>query len=281
MPLPGDRLYANSIWIGPANADNYMVGRNGYHSTGVVMHHSAGTLDALIYRFEHPPATSGGGASAHFAVSREEEIRDGLLGHRAYAIRYQLVDTADMAFADANYFENLTTDAIEHVRQWGSGPGTAGWEPILDSQYASSTELVMILAKDEGWEINAANVTPHNLYTQTTCPGDLDLARIISGDISIPVNLSEKRALVRLAYVAGMGREPESQDALAGWANQINDDGTNAEETVTRILDSAESVAHLAAIKAAGPPGPAGATGPAGKDGGLTPHAHTYGGTTN
>ena len=181
MPLPGPRLYANSVWIGPANADNFMAGRNGYRSTGAVMHHSAGSLEALIYRFEHPPAVSGGGASAHFAISREEEVRDGLLGVRPYAIRYQLVDTADMAFADSNYFENLTTDAVEHVRQWGDGPGTKGYEPILDSQYASSHELLAILSTDEGWTLNATNVTPHNLYSQTTCPGDLDLTRIISG----------------------------------------------------------------------------------------------------
>lgn len=213
MPLPGERLYANSIWIGPASPDNYMQGRAGYAVVGIVDHHSASSLQGLIYRFKNPPAVSGGGASAHFAIDREEETRDGLLGYGQYAIRYQLVDTADMAFADSNYFENLTTNAIEHVRQWGSGPGTAGYEPITDAQYRSSAELHMILSQDQGWPLDLAHVTPHNLYSQTTCPGDLDLARLTQGG-DMPLTQADYDAIAAAVDAKVSGRLAEITTAV-------------------------------------------------------------------
>jgi len=46
------------------------------------------------------------------------------------------------------------------------------------------------------------------------------------------------RALVRLAYVAGGLREPESQDAIAGWVGTMNTEGM--ENGVAKILDSQE-----------------------------------------
>lgn len=252
MPLPGPVLDFGAIWIGPANADNFMAGRAGYSIVGIVDHHSEGDLNGLIHRFTNPPAVSGGGASAHFAIDREEEVRDGLLGHRAYAIRYQIVDTDDMAFADANYFANLTTVAIEHIRWWGNGPGTPNYQPITDAQYASSSELHMLLALRYGFPLDLNHVEPHNHYANTTCPGDLSIPRIIQGDE--PMNLSHKRALVRLAYVAGMGREPESFAALDSHAAAIKDDGSNADEVVTQILDSTEAQAHRAVSTASGVP---------------------------
>jgi hypothetical protein len=65
------------------------------------------------------------------------------------------------------------------------------------------------------------------------------------------VTHSEKRALCRLAYVAALGREPESDAALDGHANSILDDGSNADAVVTAIVDSPEGIAHLAAVKTA------------------------------
>lgn len=64
------------------------------------------------------------------------------------------------------------------------------------------------------------------------------------------VTHSEKRAWARLAYVAGLGREPESDEALNGWAEGIADDGSNVDSVVSRIIDSPEGVAHLARVSA-------------------------------
>lgn len=107
------------------------------------------------------------------------------------------------------------------------------------------------------------------------------------GTIGSDVTHSEKRALCRLAYVAGLGREPESDAALDGHANSILDDGSNADAVITAIIDSPEGVAWLARQKAgapgpAGPPGPVGPQGPPGIQGeqgvpGPQPKTATFG----
>ena len=70
------------------------------------------------------------------------------------------------------------------------------------------------------------------------------------------LNMSTRRALVRLAYMAGLGREPESVTAIDGWANGNSDD----EAMVTAILDSSEGVTYRSRLRSgvAGPAGPAG-----------------------
>src|SRR5204863_8223988 len=64
------------------------------------------------------------------------------------------------------------------------------------------------------------------------------------------VTHSEKRAWGRLAYVAGLGREPESDATLNDWAAKIADDGSNVDSVVAAIIDSPEGVAHLARVSA-------------------------------
>lgn len=91
------------------------------------------------------------------------------------------------------------------------------------------------------------------------------------------VDIHEKRGFVRLSYLAGLGREPESGEVLDGWANSIADDGSNLDAVMTNITDGAEGVGYRAKLAKAiadveaggtpGPPGPAGAQGPAGPAG--------------
>jgi len=63
------------------------------------------------------------------------------------------------------------------------------------------------------------------------------------------VNRSLKAALVRLAYIASLGRDPESEDVLLAWADGIKDDGSNADEIITGITDSAEGQAWLSHLR--------------------------------
>lgn len=165
-------LYAGAEWIGPAYPDNFMVGRQGNAVTAIVAHHTASTFEGAVARFTSSSGVSGGGTSAHFIV-------------RIDGSRYQLVDTADTAFHAGNFQANLTTIGIEHEQTWDFGAGVKTSD-FSDAQYQSSHELCSILAADSGFPLDGNHLRPHSFYSQTACPGDLDLARIMEG-----LNLSQ------------------------------------------------------------------------------------------
>lgn len=85
---------------------------------------------------------------------------------------------------------------------------------------------------------------------------------------------NEKLALVHRWYATYLGRLPESEAAMEGWANQLADDRSNVREIQDHFATSDEATAWLAKLNAirAGtlPPGP------------PAPHAHsvTVSGTT-
>jgi hypothetical protein len=160
-------LYAGAEWIGPAYPDNFMVGRGGYTVRGLVVHHTASTFEQAVARFTSSSGVSGGGTSAHFIV-------------RIDGSRYQVVDTADTAFADGDFIPNETTISIEHEQTWDYGAGVKTSD-FTDAQYQSSHELCSILATDNGFPLDEIHVRPHSYYVATACPGDLDITKIIQG----------------------------------------------------------------------------------------------------
>lgn len=95
------------------------------------------------------------------------------------------------------------------------------------------------------------------------CGGSVDLTRSLSADPGIwgvapptpvvtgtprttPMTVSEKRAWVRVAYLAALNREPENVAAQDAWASRIADDGSNVDSIVAAIADSAEGQRDLA-----------------------------------
>lgn len=52
---------------------------------------------------------------------------------------------------------------------------------------------------------------------------------------------SHKDAMIKLAYMCGMFRDPESMTTETNWANTIADDGSNMDQVLTQILDSGEA----------------------------------------
>ena len=54
---------------------------------------------------------------------------------------------------------------------------------------------------------------------------------------------SQKRAFVRLAYAAFLGRHPSEAD-MQSWTAQISDDGFNVDQVLTQIQDSPEGLGH-------------------------------------
>jgi surface antigen len=61
---------------------------------------------------------------------------------------------------------------------------------------------------------------------------------------------SAKDGLVRLAYLAALGREPEAMANEAAWAGQIHDNGDNLDAVIAQIADNPEGVAWRAAVRA-------------------------------
>jgi len=57
------------------------------------------------------------------------------------------------------------------------------------------------------------------------------------------MTLGMKRALVRLAFHAGLGRNLESQATEDAWASQIHDNGDNVDAVMAQICDSPEGLA--------------------------------------
>lgn len=218
-----DILYAGAHWIGPANPDNYMVGRSTYSVHDIVVHHTASSLQGAINRFKTSSGQSQPNPSAHFIIDRD-------------GTRYQMVDTADMAYHSADYFENLVSIGIEHVRLWGSGPGTAGYEPITDAQYQSSHELCTILAADNGFPLTSDHVWPHNHFYNTTCPGDFDIPQMIKGDTVDPDTLAKLQAFLNgAAGGAGQGGGYDFAGLRVWWATAAS--GTDPSKILAAIAD--------------------------------------------
>jgi len=69
---------------------------------------------------------------------------------------------------------------------------------------------------------------------------------------AIDMNDSVKRALVRLAFLAGLGHEP-SVDGLAMWVAAIHDNGDNTENIIASILDSPEGIGWEQALHTTNP----------------------------
>jgi hypothetical protein len=71
-----------------------------------------------------------------------------------------------------------------------------------------------------------------------------------------------KNALVRLAYLSGLGRQPESGSAELEYANDILDDGSNADEIMLKITGSPEGQIWQSVMrgvfKSTNPPSPGG-----------------------
>ncbi len=72
---------------------------------------------------------------------------------------------------------------------------------------------------------------------------------------------SQKHAMVRLAYISALGRQPEPA-GLAGWSGLISDDGSNVDDVMVGITESPEGKDFMgrqwAIVRPPGsPPGPA------------------------
>jgi hypothetical protein len=103
----------------------------------------------------------------------------------------------------------------------------------LWTAYNGAGQLLPVMGGSIGhWEVGGQLTAPAPVVTGT--PRET------------PMQIAEKRAWVRVAYLAALDREPESVQTEDSWAAQIHDDGSNVDAIVAAIADSAEGQRDLA-----------------------------------
>jgi hypothetical protein len=141
-----------------SSAKNYSKGRDGKKIRKITIHHMAGKLTAKecwnVFQTRE--------ASAHYGIGW-----DTIIG--------QYVDEADTAWADGNWTSNCESVTIET-----SNSSTGGEWPVSDEVLNTLIKLVADIAKRNnlGKLVPGQNLTWHQMYAATACPGPYLLARM-------------------------------------------------------------------------------------------------------
>lgn len=144
----------------PAYAGNYSPAQYRKPITEVTVHHMAGVLSAQQCGsiFQRP----GRNGSAHYGIGNGGEIAN-------------YVDESCVAWTNSNWDSNCRAVTIET-----SNSATGGDWPVGDAAYNSLIKLVADIAKRNnlGTLVPGKNLTWHNMYASTTCPGPYLHARM-------------------------------------------------------------------------------------------------------
>ena len=144
-----------------------------------------------------------------------------------------------LIWTDGRGNPNGSRHTMHFVQVWGhDGAGYHVQNPLGDPVFGANqiySEATFI-----------GNSTGGGIEIDLVLPKDKAIG---AGAQDEPMHISTKRALVRLAYLS-MGREPESWAAEDGWAKGIADDGSNADEVVSKICDSPEGTAWRSKLNA-------------------------------
>lgn len=137
----------------PAYGGNYSPASSRKPITEVTVHHMAGVLTAAqcggIFQ------RVGRNGSAHYGIGNGGEIAN-------------YVDESCVAWANSNWDSNCRAVTIET-----SNSATGGEWPVSDAAFNSLVKLVADIAKRNnlGNLVPGKNLTWHNMYAATTCPG--------------------------------------------------------------------------------------------------------------
>lgn len=142
-------------WLGPAAPGNFLVGRQGNPVSLIIDHWTTGSLTSALQHFK----TQGTQVSAHYIVGLDGRI-------------VQVVQETDTAYQAGNFQVNLNSIGIEHE----AGPVL----PPTDKLYAASAWLHRQIADRYHIALETGvTVKRHNQIVATTCPGTLDVARLV------------------------------------------------------------------------------------------------------
>lgn len=84
---------------------------------------------------------------------------------------WSLVDEKNIAYHAGNWRANASSVGVCHVGIWE--------QPIKESSYAISGQLLAEICRRNGFEPNDKTIVPHSQFKATACPGSLDLHRLI------------------------------------------------------------------------------------------------------
>lgn len=157
------------IWV---ESPNFTPGRIGDRPTTIVLHHTECTEPVVDEIFKNPdPSQPRGRRSAHYCVNQDGTIH-------AY------VHESDTAWHAGNWQTNLTSIGIE-FEEVGDN--------FTDGQYALGGQLVHDIANRWGITISNKTIIPHKNVVATSCPGKLDINRIIAASKvgSVPQNIDQ------------------------------------------------------------------------------------------
>lgn len=148
--------------IGTVPTSNYTP-RDERNIIGVVEHWIVGSAKSALRTFANPNRR----ASAHFVIDDEGNI-------------YQLLRLSDIAWHAGDYSYNTETIGIEHEGGYRMGNGELA-EPTHACEDASA-RLQAWLSEQYGWgDLKyKKNVWRHRDIKPTSCPGSLDINRIIT-----------------------------------------------------------------------------------------------------
>lgn len=193
-----------------ANKNNYMLGRNDNKISEITIHHMAGVLTAKECGrlFQNKKRE----ASTHYGVGKNGDI--GLY-----------VDEKNTAYANGNFESNLRAVTIEV-----SNSSVGGDYPVSDKVLKKIIELVADIAKRNnlGKLVKGKNLTPHNKYSATSCPGKYLLSKMnyiaeeankINGyeDIKVDKKTNEEIATEVILGKWGNGKERKEKLTNAGY----------------------------------------------------------------
>lgn len=182
----GSNLAAEKI---PAHSGNYTFGRQGNRILKVTLHHMAARWTAR--RCGESFQAVGRQGSSHYGIGYDGEIA-------------QYVSEDDTAWADGNWDSNLQSISIECANSSVGGD----W-PVSDATLKSLSSLLADISRRNGLGkyVLGKNLTWHQMYAATACPGPYMLARM--GEIvdsanrvlenpSEPINRTEVKAFYQV-----------------------------------------------------------------------------------
>lgn len=144
----------------PAYTGNYTKGRSGKSISEITIHHMVAKWTAK--RCGESFQTPGREGSSHYGIGYDGEIA-------------QYVDEADTAWTNSNWDANCRAVTIETANSQNGG----NW-PVSDASLSSLIQLVADIAKRNGLIplVKGANLTWHQMYAATACPGPYLLSKI-------------------------------------------------------------------------------------------------------
>lgn len=173
---------------------------------GIVLHTIVGSAASAIGHFKNPASQ----VSAHYVIAMDGTITQ-MVNNQDTAWHAGRLSNNQTIFTDPN----AETIGIEH----DDGGDPAG-SPRSDALYSASAALVRALSDAYGIPLDRVHIVAHReIYSKKTCPGNLDIDRIIRE--AQGGTMFSKEEVVDFIYTASQGRGPEGAErafALGGIA---------------------------------------------------------------